>query len=132
MKTTSLLSPALAALCALAIAGSPAPQARAADAPSLRSLDDKAPALPLTVSFDKVSGTEDGPYVLKLTNGSKDAIKVTVKIFPSVTFHANAKERDLPEHAIDAGQVWSVPGLASTDKLTVTADGFAPLDITVP
>ena len=104
----------------------------AADLSAPKALDDKAPALPLTVSFDKVTGTEGGPYILKLTNGSADTIKASAKIYPSVSFHADSKTRDLPEHVIDPGKAWSIPGLAATDKVTVTAAGYAPLEITVP
>lgn len=127
MCTTSLI-----ALGCLSLAVARIPAARAADAAALRPLADSAPALPLAPTFKKVPDSEDGPYVLNLENTSKDTLKVSAKIIPSVTFHANAKERNLPEHAIDPGQVWSIPGLATADKVTLTAEGFAPLEITVP
>lgn len=122
----------MALACAFNFAVVQAPAAKAAQAAALQPLDDKAPALPLAVSFKKVPDAEDGPYVLSLENTSKDALKVSAKVYPSVTYHANTKVRNLPEHVIDPGQAWSIPGLAPTDKVTVTADGFAPLEITVP
>jgi hypothetical protein len=99
---------------------------------TLQTLDDKLPSAPLAVSFDKVTDSEAGPYVLKLKNTSGDAVTASAKIFPSVTIHSDTKERDLPEHVIAAGESWSIPGLAATDKVTVDAKGFAPLEITVP
>jgi hypothetical protein len=131
MTASRLLRLSLVALCTAAAAALIAPTARA-DAQAPRALDDKAPALPLTVSYDKVSGTEDPPYVLKLKNVSKDPITVSAKVSPSVTFHAVEKTRDVPAHTIDAGQEWSIPGLAASDKVTVTAPGYAPLELTVP
>jgi hypothetical protein len=105
--------------------------ANAAELPALRDLDDKAPALPLAATFAKAEG-EDGPYVLSLKNTSNSTLKVSAKILLSVYFHADSKARNVPEHAVDAGQVWTIPGLAANDKVTVTADGFAPLELTVP
>jgi hypothetical protein len=118
---------ALATLgCALSLAFVQAPAAHAADA----SL--KAPSLPLTSSFAKAADSENGPYVLSLTNTSGSSIKVSVKILLSVYFHADSKSRNIPEHSIDAGQVWTIPGLAAADKVIVTATGYAPLELTVP
>jgi hypothetical protein len=124
-------SSAIALGCALALAFAQAPAARAAD-PALRSLDDKVPSLPVSASFAKVADPETGPYVLSLKNTSDSALKVTVKILLSVYFHADSKARNLPEHSIGAGEVWTVPGLAAADKVTVSASGYAPLELTVP
>jgi len=99
---------------------------------ALQRLEDKAPSLPLTYSFEKVTDPDTGPYVLNLKNVSGDAIKVSAQVLSSVTFHANSKVRNLPEHAIDPGQVWTITELAATDKVTITAKGFAPLELTVP
>jgi hypothetical protein len=99
----------------------------------LQPLDDKLPSLPLDASFDKVTdNTEGGPYILKLKNTSSDALNVRATIYPSVTIHSDTKQRELPERSLAAGEVWSIPGLAATDKVTVNAKGFAPLEITVP
>jgi len=73
-----------------------------------------------------------GPYILSLTNTSKNALKVSVKIHLSVSFHANTKDRSISDHVIDPGQVWTIDDLAAADTVTVTADGFAPLELTVP
>jgi hypothetical protein len=125
-------SAALSVGCALALALLSAPALRAAGAPALQSLDDKAPALPLTATFTKVEGADSGPYVLKLQNTSKDALKVTAQVLTSLPSHADRRTRDIPEHEIAAGETWSIPDLAASDKVTVKAPGFAPLELTVP
>lgn len=118
--------------CALSLLLIQAPVLRAADTAALSPLDDKAPALPLSPAFEKVANGENGPYVLKLTNISKDSIKAAAQILASVTFHATAKERNIPEQVIDPGQVWTITELAATDKIVISAKGFAPLELTVP
>ena len=40
--------------------------------------------------------------------------------------------RDVGNVPIGPGQVWTINDLAAADTLTVTADGFAPLELTVP
>jgi len=122
----------LALGCAFCLSVAPIAAAEAADAAVLQRLEDKAPSLPLTYSFEKVADAESGPYVLKLKNVSSDPIKATAQVTPSVTFHANSKVRNVPEHVIDPGQVWTITELAATDKVTVSAKGFAPLELTVP
>ncbi len=118
--------------CVFGLALVQVPAMKAAGTATLQPLADKAPSLPLTATFEKVTGTESGPYVLTLKNDSKDALKVSAKVLLSVAFHAEAKARNVPEHAIDAGQTWSIPNLAAQDRITVTAKGFAPLELTVP
>jgi hypothetical protein len=132
MKTPARLAAALAVAAVLGL-----PLARTASAATtvpatLQALDDKLPSAPFAVSFDKVTDSEGGPYVLKLKNTSGDAVTASAKIFPSVTIHSDTKERDLPERAVASGEVWSISGLAATDKVTINAKGFAPLEITVP
>jgi hypothetical protein len=73
-----------------------------------------------------------GPYVLNLKNDSKDALVVTASIHLSVAFHANKKDRRIPSHTLEAGQTWTIPDLAAGDKVTVTAEGYASLELTVP
>jgi hypothetical protein len=127
-----LVRTALVALgCSFTFTQVSVPSAKAADVAAFKALDDKAPSLPLTASFAKTEG-EDGPYVLSLKNTSYNSIKVSGKVLLSVFFHADSKSRTIPEHAIDAGQVWTVPGLAANDKVILTASGFAPLELTVP
>jgi hypothetical protein len=118
--------------CAFSLALIPMQTLKGADGAALQPLADKAPSLPLTATFEKVTGGENGPFVLKLKNDSKDAVKVTTKILLSVAFHADSKAKHLPAHTIKAGQVWSIPDLAAADKLILTAEGFAPLEIVVP
>jgi hypothetical protein len=128
-----ILRAAAAALgCALGLALAQGPALRAAGSAQLRSLDDKAPALPLTATFTKVDGAESGPYVLKLENVSKDTLKVTAQVLTSLPSHANRRTRDIPEHVIGPGQVWTIADLAASDRVTVTAPGYAPLELTVP
>jgi len=117
---------------AFSLAIAQVPAARGADAAALRPLDDKAPSLPLSYSFEKVAEGENGPYLLKLKNTSNDTIKVSAQILSSVTFHASSKVRNLPEHAIDPGQVWTITELGAADKVTISAKGFAALELTVP
>lgn len=131
---TAIGRSALIALgCALSLAIAPSPAARAGGtSEALMPLDDHAPSLPLTASFEKGTDPNVGPYVLNLKNVSRDAIKVGVKIHLSVVFHANSKSRNIPDHVINPSEVWSIPDLAAGDKVTVTAAGFAPLELTVP
>jgi hypothetical protein len=132
MNASNIIKMSLGALsCAFALALVQSPAARAANSAAMNALDDKATALPLAATFAKTEG-EDGPYVLSLKNTSDSSVKVSVKILLSVYFHADSKAKNIPEHAIDAGQVWTIPGLAANDKLIVTGAGFAPLELTVP
>jgi len=117
--------------CAFCAAFVSVPVLKAADAVALQSLADTAPALPLSHSFTKVEGGEKGPYVLKLKNESSTDVTVTVKILLAVVFHAETKARNLPAHKIEAGKDWSIADLAAEDKVTVTAEGYAPLEIVV-
>jgi hypothetical protein len=128
-RTFGTVLAAIAVASALALAHAPA--ARAASSSALTSLDDKAPSLPVTTSFAKSEG-EDGPYVLSVKNTSGSSINVSAKILLSVYFHADSKAKNIPAHAIDAGQTWTIPGLAANDKVTLSADGFAPLELAVP
>ena len=115
----------------LALALSGFPQALASEIASLRPVDDTAPSLPLVATFDKSDG-DSGPYILSLKNTSDSQLKVSARILLSVYFHADSKSRNIPEHSIDPGQVWTIPGLAANDKVTITAAGFAPLELAVP
>lgn len=108
--------------CALCVVFFAAPSAKAADAPSL----------PVTATFEKVSVDGVNGYALNLKNVSNDTLKLSVTITPSVVFHADAKVKTLPEHPVEAGQVWTIKDLAAGDKLSVVAEGFAKLDLTVP
>jgi hypothetical protein len=102
-----------------------------AASPTEAAADAKAPALPLKSSFEKVAGNEKGPFVLKLKNKSKVAVNVTAKVLLAVAFHGEDKARHIPAHSIAAGEVWSIADLAAEDKVVLTAEGFAPLEIVV-
>lgn len=119
--------------CLVGLALMQARTATASQSAALVALDDKAaPALPIAVTFDKVDSSEAGPYVAKLKNTSADSITVSGTYYPSVGIHSDTKEKKLPERKLEAGETWSIPGLAATDKLTIEGTGFAPLNITVP
>ena len=60
----------LALTCALALTLGSAPVLSAADAATKQPLADKAAMLPLTATFEKATGTEGAPFVLKLKNDS--------------------------------------------------------------
>lgn len=118
--------------CAFSLAFVSTPTAKAADSTTLQRLAaDTEPALPLTATFEKVADSERGPFVLKLTNDSKETIKASAKILLAVAFHADNKARNIPEHAIEPGQVWAIDDLVANDKVVITAAGFAPLELVV-
>ena len=129
-KRSSLSRNALIALgCALSLVIVPVATLKANDAPPAAT---KAPSLPLTATFEKVATAEKGaPFVLKLTNTSKAAVTVSAKILLSVVVHSAPNSRSVPAHAIAPGQTWTISELSALDKVTVTAEGFAPLELTV-
>ncbi|MFY9923737.1 MAG: hypothetical protein WCA95_13520 [Opitutaceae bacterium] len=116
--------------CALVLVFAQIPAVRAAD-PAAQPAD-KSHSLPLTTTFEKVTVDGVNGYVLNLKNVSTDSLKVNVTVVPSVTFHANAKSRTLPEYVIEAGQVWTIKDLAAGDKVSIASAGFDTLDVTVP
>ncbi len=134
MRSPARLAFVGAALAAIAFACTfvQVPSARASGSAALGAMDDKAPSLPLDPSFEKVADAENGPYVLSLKNTSKDEVKVTAKVLLSVYFHDDLRSRNIPEHAVGAGEVWTINHLAAQDKVTLSAKGFAPLELTVP
>lgn len=133
-KSSHIVSPLLCAglLAVGCTLGATLLQPAAARAADLRQLEDKAASLPLSATFDKVSGTEGGPYVLKLKNTSGDSLSVSGKVVLAVPFHGNTKERPIAAHTVDAGQTWSISDLSAGDKVTLMAMGYAPLELTVP
>lgn len=134
LSSSALYKTALITLgCALAFAVAPTPALNAADSAALQSLAaEKGKSLPVTTTFEKVKGGESGPYVLKVKNVSKGALNVSAKVLLSVAFHADSKARKVPEHVIEAGQVWSIPDLAAADKVIIASEGFDPLEVVVP
>ncbi|HEY1848086.1 MAG TPA: hypothetical protein VGG37_02715 [Opitutaceae bacterium] len=126
--------PALAALAALVLAFGAAMAAtsvKAAGTASLQALDDKAPALPVTATFEKGTDPDLGPYILNLKNTSGSPLKVTVNVQVNASFHANKKNRKV-DHSIGAGEDFAVNDLGAGDKVTVTAEGYAPLELAAP
>ena len=89
-------------------------------------------ALPLTPTFEKVAGAEGAPFVLKLKNDSKVTLKVSGKVLLAVVHHAMDKARVIPEQAVEAGQSMTIKELSAEDKIVLTADGYAPLELKVP
>ncbi|HUJ42693.1 MAG TPA: hypothetical protein VLW52_03695 [Opitutaceae bacterium] len=118
--------------CACTLALTPAQAVKAADTAAPAAPAVKAPSLPVTATFDKVANAERGPYVLKVTNNAKDTLKVSAKILLSVAFHMGSKHWDLPEQAIEPGKAWTIPDLTAGDKVTLLAQGYAPLELVVP
>lgn len=131
VSTRSVLAKTALLSFALTLALVQVPALHAADTPALQPLADMAPALPVTTSVSKVTGAEAGPFVLKITNTSSSALKVTAKVLLAVAFHADNKAKHLPEQTIEAGASWSVADLALDDKVVLTAAGFAPLEVSV-
>lgn len=111
----------LAMACAFALALVATPASRAADKP-----------LPLSHKFEKVESAEGTPFVVKLTNDSKETLKLSGKVLLAVVNHAADKARALPDHSLAAGETWTIPGLAADDKVVVAAPGYAPLEVRVP
>ena len=97
------------------------------DAPAV-----KARSLPVTTTVEKVANAESGPYVLNVKNTSPDALKVSAKVLLAVAFHMDSKARNVPAHVIDPGQTWKIADLAAGDRIVLTAEGFAALEVTVP
>lgn len=122
----------IASACAVVFALVQTPVVFASDALSLRQMDDKAPALPLSATFTKNASSDAGPYVLTLLNTGKSTLTVSGKVQLAVQSHAGLKTRDIPSHAIEAGKDWAISDLSAGDKVTLTADSYAPLELTVP
>ena len=99
-------------------------------APTLQA-SDKAPALPMTATFTKAASAEKPPFVLNLKNDSKAALKVSAKVLLSVVAHNADKARMVPAEVVAPGHTMTISGLAALDKVTVMADGFAPLELEV-
>ena len=121
---------ALGCVFILAIVHVPASRAGASGA-ALRPLDDSLPALPLTATFDKADGG-NGPYALTLRNTSGNSIRASGSVSLNVGSTADRKIRDIPEHVVERAETWSIYGLSTGDRVTIEADGFASLALTVP
>lgn len=118
----SLKAALLALGCAFAAVATPSVQAAEA-----------AKAAPLTATFEKAKAAETGPqYVLTLRNDSKQDLKVSAKVQQSVVSHNSPKVHEVPAEVVAPGKAMTIRELAAHDKVTVTAEGFAPLELTVP
>jgi len=123
---------------AIALAVAPFMSATFSDTVALQPLAGKDSNPLLTATFEKVTAGENkGGYVMHVKNDYDHAVTVIAMIVPSVTFHANAKTRTLPEKTIEAGKIWTVADLAAGDKITLTPGPhertvWAPLIFTVP
>ncbi|HVU26092.1 MAG TPA: hypothetical protein VHE13_18315 [Opitutus sp.] len=111
------------------------PSFSSAASPAPHALADNAAPLPLKATFRKAKKKADedaAGYTLRLRNTSDKAVSVSATIIVSVPVHNNPKVREESAHEIAAGKSWTIKGLAAQDKVTVKADGFAPLELTVP
>jgi len=100
---------------------------------SLTAAEAKAPALPLTATFEKSApGENGGPYCVVLTNTSAHAVKVTAMVHYSVVSHPSAKSKTLPAQEIAPGKTLKIDDLAAEDKVMLSAEGFAQLVLKVP
>jgi hypothetical protein len=125
-------STVIAVGCILGLAALPAPTTRAGESDAvLRPLDDSLPALPLSGDFAKADG-DNGPYGLTLKNTSGNPVKASGTVRMNVTPDASTKVRQIAGHVIERAETWTIYGLSSGDKVTIEADGFAPLTLTVP
>ena len=93
---------------------------------------DKAPALPVTSSFEKLAHPERAPLVMKVTNNSKESLAISGKVLLAVVHHAMDKARVLPESTLKAGETMTVTELSPEDKVILSAHGFETLTLDVP
>lgn len=118
---------ALGSLLALSFVAAPA--LRADDAPAAATAEAKP--LPVTTSFKKSKHADGVSFELKVKNTSDEELKVSAQVLLSVAFHATNKARNLPAHKIKPGKMWHIKDLSAQDKVTLTAEGYAPLEVTV-
>ena len=97
----------------------------------LRRLDDSLPAIPLAANFEKEDG-DNGPYGLILKNTSGSPVKASGIVLLNAGSYGGNKRREVPEHVIERAETWTIYGLSTGDKVTIQADGFAALSLTVP
>ena len=125
--------PLLSLSVALLLPLVPSRAAPASDNPTSKSTSDKAAKLPLDPVFKKeTSGESKGLYILTLKNVSEHPVKVGGTIAQSVVSHSRPKTITLEVQTIAPGKTRKIEQLAAQDKLTLTAEGFEPLDLTVP
>ena len=99
----------------------------------LAAADEEAPSLPLTASFGMGEpGENGGPHTLTLTNTSEEALTVNATIIWSVVSHNRTKTIELPAQEMAAGGTWVIDDLAAEDRIVLTAEGYAKLELTTP
>ena len=115
--------------CALSLVLFSAPALRAADPATAAA----AKKLPLTATIEKAAHPAENtpPFILTLKNDSKATITVSAKVLLSVVAHNVDKARIVPAHAIEAGKTMKIADLAALDKVVVSSEGYAPLEIKV-
>ncbi|HTL69303.1 MAG TPA: hypothetical protein VL200_16680 [Lacunisphaera sp.] len=118
MKNLALKLLPGAALLTLALVFAPA--ARAADQ-----------ALPVTPTIENTKAMDHPPFVLKLKNDSKMTLKLSATVQLSVVAHNADKARMVPAQDVAAGATMTIADLAAMDKVTVKAEGYAPLEIEI-
>lgn len=117
----------------LLLALAPVSSATANDHTAPQPTAEKAAKPPLESSFSKEkTGETAGLHVLTLKNISQQPVKISGVVALSVVVHNRDKTRTVPSQVLEAGKTARVEGLASHDKVTITAEGFAPLELTVP
>lgn len=109
------------------------PATQAAGTEIRQPLAAEAKPLPFSTAFEKGEpGENGGPYVLVLTNTAAEALKVQGSIIWSVASHNRANTIKLPERVIEPGGTWKIADLAVEDRVVLTAEGYATLDVKVP
>ena len=100
---------------------------------AVTAADDAMPALPLKAEFGKgTPGENGGPYAVTLTNTSDKALTVNATIIWSVTSHNRPRTIELPAKEIAAGGTWKIDDLAAEDRIVLTAEGYAKLELKTP
>lgn len=122
----------LALTCAASLALASVPALTAADTGAAQPSADKAPALPLSGTFEKGTNTEEAPLVLKLKNNSANTLKVSAKVLLSVVHHAMDKARHVPEQAIAPGAVATITDISPNDRIIVSAAGYESVEFIAP
>lgn len=117
--------------CALSLVLFSAPALWAADATTAPAA--AAKTLPLTATIEKAAHPAENapPYVLHLKNTSHDSVKVSGKVLLSVVSHNVDKARPVPAQVIEAGKSLTIADLAALDKVIISAEGYAPLEIEI-
>ena len=121
----------LAALgCAVGLAFLSASALKAADAPAAPAA--KAAKLPVAVTFEKNPSAEKGQYILVVKNEGKSALDLRAQIALSVAFHGTNRNKDVAPHTLGPGESWKISDLAAGDAVTLNANGYESLTVTVP